>query len=207
MQAQRVRFRWVPWIVGVWAMLGLAACSVPSLHGVHSSDVSVDDPKMAGLWSDDAGDITAKIDRTGHGMMTVDLRLADDDRHRSHNLALDAWLVQLGDARFADLVASKAQREALADEHQALAIRAHQLVKVERKGDVLTVWQLDEKELRRRIDAGEITLAHADLDASEGGPTWILTASTPALQRALTEHGGDTGLFESPQVLHRMVRP
>ncbi len=205
MQTQRVRFQWVTWILGVWAMVGLAACSVPSLHGVHSSDVSVDDPGLVGLWSDDAGDITAKIDRTGHGMMTVDLRLADE-QHRSHNLALDAWLVQLGDVRFVDLVAAKAQREALAHEHQALAIRAHQLVKIERKGNVLTVWQLDETRLRRRIDAGEITLEHADLDAAEGGPSWILTASTPALQRALTEHGGDAGLYESPQVLHRMVR-
>ena len=206
MQTQRVRSPWVTWLVGLGVMLTLAACSVPSLHGVHSSDVSVDDPGLAGLWSDDGGDLIAKIDRTGYGTMTVDLAISDD-QHRSHNLALDAWLVQLGDARFADLVPGKAQREALVHEHQALAIRMHQLVKVERKGDVLKIWEVDEKELRRRIDAGEITLDHAELDASEGGPTWVLTAPTPVLQRVLTEHGKDGGLFESPNVLHRMVRP
>ena len=48
---------------------------------------------MSGIKEGYAADIVAKIDRTGYGTMTVALTLDDDDQHRSHNLALDAWLV------------------------------------------------------------------------------------------------------------------
>ncbi|MCA9619445.1 MAG: hypothetical protein KC731_10485 [Myxococcales bacterium] len=194
-------------LVGLLALLSVVACSAPSLHGIHSSDRAVDDRGLAGVWRDDSGNLVLDVTRQGPGHFALRVTMVDDETSLPHVLKLDAHLVELEGARFADLVLSKPQREALFDQHMALALRTHQLVKLERHGDALTLWQLDDVKLRRELAQGTIALDHAVLDHAEGGPRFVLTANTPALQRFLGAHAHDTALFDELAVVHRWVRP
>lgn len=192
-------------LLGSVALLG--ACSVPSVHGLHSPDVAFDDAGMEGTWVSTDGDVLAKIDRSEQGTFVVSAVLMDDDADKpGRPTVLEARLVKLGKTVYADLVLAEETRSRITHDHNFLAVRTHQFLKVQREGDELRVAQPDYDRMRSLLESGRSGLAHARLDQERGGPDYLITAPTPDLQAFFREHAESPGFFGDP-LLMRRVRP
>jgi hypothetical protein len=190
----------------VGAIAVLAGCSVPSLHGIHTPDKSADDEGLVGTWV--GKDVIAKIDRGEPGVFVVNAVLLEDEASKpARPTIFEARLVKLGEFRFMDLVLGKDGREGLTQQHNGLALRTHQFMKVQRDGDVLRAWSPSYDRLKSMVESGQGGLAFARLDDSEGGPELVLTSSTPELQKFFAAQGGNPELFTDPIVLHRQKSP
>lgn len=185
----------------------MGACSVPSIHGIHSPDVAFDDPGLEGTWVSTDGDVLARVERSEEGTFIISAVLMDDDADKpGRPTVLEARLVKLGKTVLADLVLAEETRSRITHEHNFLAVRTHQFMKVQRDGDALRLAQPDYDRLRKLLESGRANLAHAKLDQERGGPDILITASTAELQAYFREHAESPGFFGDPLLMRRVRR-
>ncbi len=184
----------------------LAGCSVPSLNPLYSKDVIADDPGLEGSWASEKGEVFAKVARTGPGEYTVAAALMGDNAdERPRPEVLTARLVKLGETTFIDLVLHEEQRSDLTRDHNFLAVRTYQILKIKRDGDTLTVWGPEYDRYKSLLTSGESKLDHLRLSDHDGGPELVITAPTPDLQAFFKAHADDQALFNDSAVFKRVV--
>lgn len=183
----------------------LSGCSVPSLNPLSSSDVMADDPGLEGAWASEKGEVFAKVARTGPGEYTVAAALMGDNAdERPRPEVLTARLVKLGESSFIDLVLHEEQRSDLTRDHNFLALRTYQVLKIKRDGDTLTVWGPEYDRCKSLLISGEAKLSHIELSDHEGGPELVVTAPTRELQAFFKAHADDQALFDNAAVFKRV---
>lgn len=173
-------------------------CSAPSLHSIASDAVMVDDLGLAGPWVDAQSGLFVRVQRNAPGTYVVSASAgngpAPDVRYD-----FDVSLVELGGKRFADLSVAKAVRPEANEYYGEMVLHPHEFWKVRRRGDILRLWPLDAKVLRTAASLDGTVIA------GDNGGTFVLTSDTAALQRYVTEHADEAGLYEQPMVLRRVA--
>jgi hypothetical protein len=119
-------------------------------------------------------------------------------------LGVELTLTDIAHARYADLLLAKPDRERMVGQYGFLALPVHQVLKLERKGDVLRVWMFNGDWLASHPHAAGVT---TDTVPIGGGTIAFVSASTDRVRELLAEHGDDAGVFAEPVVFRRVVEP
>ncbi len=183
----------------------LSGCSVPSLNPLSSKDVMADDPGLEGAWGTEKGEVFARVARAGPGEYTVAAALMGDEADEPPRPeVVTARLVKLGESTFIDLVLHEEQRSDLTRDHNFLAVRTYQVLKIKRDGDTLTVWGPEYDCYKSLLTSGEAKLPYTELADAAGGPDLVVTASTRELQAFFKAHADDQAVFGNTVVFKRV---
>lgn len=175
-----------------------AGCFTLSVEPLHSPDTLVQDPGLWGVWGnpDDPQGETWQFSDRGSGAMRLVVRQEDSLRIRpDQDGLLEAHLLELNGNRYLDLFPE--EPEAGNEIFLAHVVPAHSLWKIEREGDVLTLYALDSGALEQAIEDGRIPIGHIERD-----DMLVLTATTAELQDLVTRF--DDLLFPEGESMQRI---
>ena len=192
--------------VAVLSVAALAGCGSPFLHPA-STGASLSDPGLIGEWvtSDDisvravvSGEPSEAADRPYSVTLTV-----RDKGDPKTTLTVDCTLTEINGSRYADLFLAQPERDNLVGAYGFLVLPVHQIMRVARDGDRLTVWSFRGDWLDDRAYAGVV--AH-DRVTVGGGSVAVVTSSTERIRDLLARHGQDPKAFGDPIVFQRVRR-
>jgi hypothetical protein len=185
------------------SILTAAGCGSPFLQPVANS--ATWDPGLVGEWT--ASDpVQARVviaqasGEAAAGGYTVSLTVHDKGEFKTA-LNLDLTLSEVGSGRYLDLFLSQPERDKLVGAYGFLAIPVHQVMKMERDGDKLTVRSFRGDFLEAQN--GPASIAH-DRIVVGGGDVVIVTAPTEQVKDLLSQHADDPLAFGDPIVFHRV---
>jgi len=173
------------------------------LHPAATPAQAVRDDGLAGAWvTADAGDDTQVFaliaePATGSSAYLVSLTVYYEGQFQSA-LGVEATLTDVGEARYAGLFLDRAERDRLVGHYGFLAVPAHQVCKLQREGDELRLWWLQESWLQ---GAGAPGPGGDRIVVGEGEVT-MLTATTDEIRSLLART--DESAFGAQMTLRRM---
>lgn len=197
------------WIVGMIGGAAVAAamggCGSPMLHSAAAPGTAVADPDLIGEWaSSEPLQVRAVIVPPAPGApanaSSASLTVHDKGEFRTA-LTIELALTEIRGVRFADLFLARPERDKLVGAYGFLVVPVHQVVKVERDGDTLTVRQFRGDWLETHADGP--AYAH-DRVAVGGGEVVMITAETARLRDLLAAHADDPAAFSEPIVFRRV---
>lgn len=187
------------WIAPILFLTLLGAgCFTLSVEPLHSADTLVQDPGLWGVWGapDDPQGETWQFSDLGGGAMRLVVRQeASPSIRPEQDGLLEAHLLQLGGNRYLDLFPE--EPETANEIFLAHVVPAHSLWKIEREGDVLTLYALDNGALEQAIEDGRIVIGHIERDGM-----LVLTAPTAELQDLVARF--DDLLFPEGESIQRI---
>jgi hypothetical protein len=174
----------------------VAGCWQKSLHPFcHEKDV-IDDPGLAGIWTEPGEDAKTTVwTFSAAGERRYKLNLKDGEI----NADFEARLFKLGGDTFLNLYSEKRSMS---------EIPVHHLLKISREGDLLSMKVLNLDWVQKWLRQNPDKLAHIrvsdpakrdDRDSDE----LVLAASTDALQKFLLDHRETPELFDGDGKLQR----
>lgn len=179
-------------LVGFGIVLVLAGCEpVPSVHPLFSEHDVVFEPALVGTWVMRENGDTLTFHQSGDK--------AYEATYTEENVAVkfEVHLIQLGKFLFLDAYPlEQPERFDLIPAHSFYRIRLE--VSHAMEGDVLQIAFLDDDWLRKRIEEGEVNIAHERL-----GTDILLTASTKDLQMFVLKYAEDKEAFPDPEEFRR----
>jgi hypothetical protein len=189
------------------ALVGLSGCGSPLLHPASTVNDSVADAGIIGEWTATApmqlrAVITAGPADSSGCPYAATLTVHDKGEFRTA-LGFELMLTDIGSSRYADLFLARPDRDKLLGAYGFLAVPVHQVMKVDRDGDTLTVRPFRGDWLESQTQGvGERTFTH-DRVAVGGGDVVMITARTEQLRDLLSRHSADPAAFGDPIVFHR----
>jgi hypothetical protein len=130
---------------------------------------------------------------------TLSLTVYNDQRVQAA-LTIDLLLTDVGKTRYADLFLSRPERDKLVGEYGFLAVPVHQVMKITRDGDTLTVWPFHSDWLEDRTTSAAFSHDRVTIG---GGDVSVVTASTDQIRELLARYGADAKAFSDPIQFHR----
>jgi hypothetical protein len=180
----------------------LGACGSPALHSAATSGTLIADPEVVGAWAtDEPLQIRAVISPAGSDAKgyTASLTVHNKGEFKTA-LNLDLLLTEIGSARYADLFLAQPERDKLVNNYGFLIVPVHQVMKLERDGNTLTVRPFRGDWLETHTDGQP---GSHDRVAVGGGEVLMITAPTERLRDLLARHADDPRAFGDPIVFHR----
>lgn len=171
----------------------LAGCWTLSLNPLYTDADIAFNPALLGTWTvaDDDDDETWIFEREGDDAyrLTIEKEEGADGEFVVHLLRLGGYL-------FFDLFPEEPDTEN--DFYRSHVIPGHSFSRVKFAGDTLHLAAFDTQWLRKRIEAGEPTIDHQELD-----DVIVLTARTADLQRFVLAHVDEAFDWEdNPLIRH-----
>jgi hypothetical protein len=177
-------------VVPIPLLLLLGGC-VPSLQPLFTERDLVFDSGLVGTWKDTDGDTTWVVRQAGPKAYQA----AETEKGETHKFSIH--LVRLGDQQFVDL--QPGERLGFKNEtFQSHFIAAHTFYRFSRTGDVVKVYALEEKFLKRLMAEKKITITQMFEDAV------VLIGSTAQLQEHLLKYAGEPAAFTDALELRRV---
>lgn len=181
-----------------------AGCGAPSLNASTVTGNRVADPGLAGEWIATEpmqifATITAKP-APSTDEFTASLTVTDKGTVRT-SVAVELGISEIGGARYADLFLARSDRDRLVTTYGFLAVPVHQIMRIERAGDALTVRPFRAEWLRDR-PTGD-TVSHERVVVG-GGEVIMITAPATEVHSLLADHANDPQAFGDPIVFHRV---
>lgn len=189
----------------VLVALGTTGCGSPFLHPAASASTS--DPGLVGEWATvqpmeiRASIATPRSGSAGTGY-TVALTVHDHGEFKTA-MSMDLVLTDIDEGRYMDLSLSRPERDKLVGTYGFLVVPVHQVMKVTREGDTLTVWPFRGDWLEEH--AASAAFSH-DRVAVGGGDVAMVTAPTERVRELLARCGKDSRAFSDPIVFRRVGR-
>jgi hypothetical protein len=186
----------------------LSGCGSPFLHSPSSEATAATDPGIVGEWiTTEPQQIRAQItppspDTPNHPYSAA-LTVHDKDALKT-SLSLELVLMEIGNTRYADLFLARPERDQLVGRYGFLVVPVHQVMKIVREADTLTVWPFRGDWLESAAQSE--TFSH-DRVTVGGGDVAIVTASTGAIRDLLARHADDPKAFGDPIVFRRVSSP
>lgn len=183
-------------LVGAAALL-FGGCTTPSLNALATPETTVTDQELVGRWIDPEDADTTYVVTTA-GENTYELKCIPKDASK-RPLQFSFQLCRLADTRFIDLTITKAAADDLGEKYGTCALAAHVFMKMRRKGDDLTVWQMKNDWLNDGLKGGEVKLAHATIrPPGEDKENYVLTGSTSELQSFFRRNAETEEAWDKP---------
>lgn len=185
----------------------VGGCGSPMLHSAATQGSRVADPGMVGEWAASEplelhAVITAATSDTEGASYAATLTVHDQGEFKTA-LGLELTLTDVDSRRFADLFLARPDRDKIVGDYGFLAIPVHQVMKIDRDGDTLTVRSLQGDWLAGHTDGAAFTHERV---AVGGGKVVMITAPTERLRDLLTRHADDPAAFGDPIVFHRLKK-
>lgn len=175
----------------------LGGCTTPSLNALATPETTFTDADLVGRWIDPEDQDTAYVVSV-EGENAYHLKCIPKDAGK-HPLDFTFQLCRLADTRFIDLTVPKGSAEELNDKYGTCVLTAHVFMKMRRKGDDLTVWQVKNDWLSDGLKSGEIKLAHATIrPLGEDKENYVLTGSTSELQTFFRKNADTDEAWDKP---------
>jgi hypothetical protein len=188
-------------VAAVASLMG--GCTTASLNPLATPETVVMDQDLVGRWVDVENDETTYV-VTAAGDNAYQLKCIPKDASR-RTLEFSLQICRLAETRFIDLTVTKAAGDELKERYGTTVVSAHSFMKMKRKGDELTVWQIKNDWLNSGLKSGEIKLAHATMrpDPGDEKETYVLTGPTSELQTFFRKIADNEEAFEKPTVFRR----
>ncbi len=186
----------------------LSACGSPFLHSPSADSITATDPGIIGEWvTTDPMEMHARITppapdsigRSYSALLTV-----HDKGTLQTTLSLELAMMEIANARYADLFLSRPERDKLVGAYGFLVVPVHQVMKIVRDADTLTVWPFRGDWLESSAQGS--TFSH-DRVTVGGGEVAIVTAPTGHIRDLLSRHADDPRAFGDPIVFRRVSIP
>jgi hypothetical protein len=192
-------------MLAIAVSLGLGGCGSPLLHPAATPGQSFLDPGLVGDWrtSDADAPTQVRLSISGPAQPDQPYRTAitlHHDRQLKTALDLDVTLTELNGVRFADLFLARSERDRLVEYYGFLTLPTHQLMKLSREGDMLTVWAFDGNWLTQGTEA------QYDRVTVGGDDIVLVTAPTAHIRDTISRHASDPRAFGAPMVFKRTSR-
>ncbi|CAG0984421.1 hypothetical protein PHYC_01945 [Phycisphaerales bacterium] len=186
----------------VLAMLvaGLCGCGAPSLYSLQGPESGVRDPGLVGEWRTEGATQTRAVIREGDGGRYDAAMTVHQNGQFKAALAMEVTITEIASVRYLDLFLARSEREKLSGCYGFLVVPVHQVMRMERQGDVLKLWSLD-SDWARNVGAAE-GFACEPLPVG-GGAVPVITAGSGALRKFLEKHADDAGAFAAPMEFRR----
>jgi hypothetical protein len=188
-------------VVVAGALCGMCGCGSPFLHPAATSGVA--DAGLVGEWVSSDPEIRAVIAPSdgehAAGKYGVGLTVYDDGEHRA-DLSLELTLFEADGTRYADLFLSRTERDELVNAYGFLVVPVHQIMKVVRERDSLTVWSFRGDWLEETVSSGSFAYERVAIGGSD---IVMVTAPTERIKALLARHSEDDRLFGAPIVFRR----
>lgn len=192
--------RGVVMFAGLLMVLGLGACSTPSLNGLATPETTVKDPGLLGMWRDaDEKDKVYVVTEDENDSYRVTMAGKGEDGPVTFVMTL----VDLGPSRFADLTVTAAQAKEMFSKHGRMVQPMHIFMRIARTDDTVKLHQLDEKWLTEGLEKGTLKLAYVKV-TRDGDTSNVLSASTAELQAFFKEHAGTKAAWDKAVELTRV---
>lgn len=185
-------------VMCVTLALVLSGCGSPSLHSAASAGSPSRDAGLAGIWlahepATVRADLSPKADASEYA---ASLTVHHKGEFKS-SLEVDLVLFEIDGVQFADLFLSRPARDKLVESHGFLAVPVHQVTKLSRQGDVLTVWPFEADWLRSQVGAPVEPVAVG------GGELTLITASPDQMRTILQRSATAPAAFGQPMIFQR----
>lgn len=189
--------------ISIVGILAAAGCGLPFLHP--AATVSTSDPGLVGEWATkDAMPMKAVIGPTNPDSVdnayAVMLTVQEGGKLKTA-LNLDLKLTDIEGTRYADIFLARPEREKLVGSYGFLVLPVHQVMKVAREGDSLTVWTFRGDWVEDNTTGA--VFSHETVTVGNGQVS-LATAPTRSIRELLAQHGSDPGAFSKPIVFHRV---
>jgi hypothetical protein len=165
----------------VAAAVLVGGCSTPSLNPLASDEKVVEDAGLVGTWipqEDGKPSTEEKYVITAEGDKGYTVKIVELEKKNAKAQEFGVKLVQLGGERYIDLTLPKSAEKEL-EPYGTTVAPMHNILKVKREGDTLTVWPLDDDGLEKALKEGSVKLQFARYGREEKA---VLTATTKELQ-------------------------
>ncbi len=172
-------------VIAVIALLtALGGCVTLSMNPLFENDDLVIDPLLQGLWGDPDDPDSDTWQFTPRNDGSYELIIREENTLRidpARDGVFTAHLLTIGDDYYLDLFPSEPVQGS--DFFKCHIVPAHSFWHVALEGNVLVLRALDGGDLDRAINEGRIVIDHVKRD-----DVGVLTATTPDLQRLVSEH-------------------
>lgn len=190
-------------VVAVLTVVG--GCGSPMLNSAATTGSLVADPGMVGEWAASEplqvrAVIEAADSNTKGPSYAASLTVHDRGEFKT-SMSLELTLTDLDSTRYADLFLARPDGDKLVGAYGFMAIPVHQIMRIVRDGDTLTVRQFQGSWLEGRAEGVEYT---HDRVAVGGGEVVMITAPTDKLKDLLVRHASDPAAFGDPIVFRRI---
>lgn len=186
-------------------LTGAGGCGSPTVHPASTSGALVADPGIVGEWaaSEPLGmrAVIEAVATDAKGPSYAASLTVHDKGEFKAAMGLELTLTEVGASRYADLFLARADRDKLVGTYGFLAVPVHQVMKIDRDGDTLTVRSFRGDWLEGHSDGDQ--LAHERVGVG-GGDVVMITAPTDQLRDLLARHADDPQAFGDPIVFHRI---
>jgi len=197
---------------GILLCLGLlllaAGCfAVPSLHPLYTQEDLIFDESLIGTWVGGGEEnpgrwVFEKGENKAYKLTTIN----EDGTSK-----FEAHLVKLGEHTFLDTLPEPLEGVNKDFFYGSHYIPAHCFSKIAIKGDSLQIALLDPDWLKEKMEKGEVSIAHEQIDdgdeeagiSEEKVKVIVLTASTKEIQRFVSQYAEDREAFPAALDLQR----
>lgn len=192
-------FRWPSAALLTITALLLAACSIPSIHPFHTPESLLCDSSLAGCWAmEDVDGKPIILMVTGEGPQHHAAVVFTDQNDELASMIFQASTFRVENATYADLTLADSQVEELRSRYLLFAMPVYQVIRYERVGDSLHVWQLNPQRMQER-------LAGLGIPSVENGQVdRVLTGTPEQLQEFLKAHTHDEDIWSDPITFVRL---
>ncbi|MCK6476270.1 MAG: hypothetical protein L6Q35_05505 [Phycisphaerales bacterium] len=200
---------WRAWklAAAVVALVGPSGCGVPMIYSGSTPETVASDDGLLGEWrATEPVEIRATVfpgsDSSESPAGSYAVSLTVYDRHEFKTaLGLELLVTEIEGVRFADLFLGKTERDRLVGTHGYLAVPVHQVMRMTRQGDVLTVWPLVGKFPDDHTPGRPV--AH-EAAVVGGSRVPLVTGSSESIRAMLGDIAKDDSAFDRPIVLRRV---
>lgn len=182
-------------------------CGTPTVHPSAAPGTVVADPGLPGEWAADEplqlrAMIRPAMSDGKSAAYTASLTVHDKGEFKTA-LGLELTLTEIETVRFVDLFPARPDRDRLVGMYGFLAVPVHQVMRIDRDGDTMTVRPLLADRPEDRADGAPVSRERIVVG---GGEIAMITASTRRLRDLLAEHANDPAAFGDPIVFRRIGR-
>jgi hypothetical protein len=177
----------------------ISGCLVLNLHPLFTEGDTFFDPDLIGTWVDGYGQ-GYTLEKEGND--PVYRVTAFNPREARSSPAVNARLVMLGKDAFLDVFSPSGTR----CEEMSVAVPAHLILKIDRRGDSLTLKDIHRTWLEEQIKAKRVRIGYELLSGQKtdtSSPLFLLTASTESLRRTVEKISSNRSAFSLYKLLVR----
>jgi len=179
------------------AALLTAACSTPLLHSIATPETTVYDRDALGLWEDDNGtryEVTPGASRSYAVTVTP---ASNQQGAPKPPVEVVARVVEIDGRRYVDLSPTENERTQVSRRYGTLFIAVHNVARVQRSDNTLTLEFIDPGWVNRNLEPGAATAERVD-------GTMVLTAGSASLGRWISSIEETPAAFLDPVTLRRV---